>query len=293
MVKKLCALILAHHSPELLGRLLRRLDGFGVQSLVHIDRRVDIAAFLTPCAAFRDALIPERVEINWGGFSVIEATLNLIRTGLAASDATHFLLLSGDTYPVRPRTEFLDYLLSAGSHIDIRAVASTEKTYERIAHVYLPDSRIGTFLQRTADPSLGRYLTPELVGELDVIERAVELKSRAFPWRYAKGSQWWCMTRSAIESCLDLIAAHAEFVTWFKYSSVPDESFFQSLMLNFSNEPVITEPPVFTLWHLNPRPYMFKHPKDLELLGKCKTVLARKFAMDATALLNLLDGTPD
>ena len=286
---RLCALVLSHHSPELLGRMLQRLDQFGVTCFVHVDRKIAITPFKTRCEPLGAKFIRDRVEIKWGGYSIVEATLNLIEAALAGGDFTHFLLLSGDTYPVRARSEFRDYLTSRSSRIQIREVPRTEAIYQRISRVYIPDSRAGALISTGGDPSVHRYVTSDLVSEFPDIEEACALKRREFPWKFGKGSQWWSLTRAAVERCLEAIERHGDYVKWFRYSSVPDESFFQSLFLNFVTEPAITTPPVFTVWDRCPRPYIFSTAEDLVLLDRCKTVLARKFSEESIPALDQLD----
>jgi hypothetical protein len=116
------------------------------------------------------------------------------------------------------------------------------------------------------------------------------MKQTEFPWRFAKGSQWWCLTREAVEQCLSVIRRERNFVTWFRYSSIPDESFMHSIYLNFLSDPFVNHPPVFTVWHKTPRPYIFREPEDLQLLQSCRAVLARKFSADHLPLLDALDG---
>lgn len=273
--------------------MLQRLDQFGVACFVHVDAKVEIAPFRTLCEPLGASFVADRAGLNWGGYSIIEATLSLMKAALAEGDFTHFLLLSGDTYPISSRSEFREYLTSAASHIQIREVARNEITYQRIARVYLPDSIAGALVQRSGDPSVSRFVTAELVAQFPDIEEVFALKRREFPWKLAKGSQWWCLTRAAAERCLEAVERNVEYVKWFRYSSVPDESFLQSMFLNFVREPVITTPPVFTLWDRDPRPYVFETVDDFALLERSKAVLARKFSRASIPALDQLDASLD
>lgn len=290
---RMCALVLAHHSPELVGRLLSRLEQFGIASFVHVDRKADIVPFEANCQSSTTSFLADRVKLHWGGFSIVQATLNLIEAALCQGDYSHFLLISGDTYPVRGHAKFCEYLLSGVNHIEIREVAPRDAVYQRIAHVYLPDTDIGALIQRSGDPTVSRYITAEVISQFPDIQSAFALKSQSFPWRFAKGSQFWCLTRSAVEQCLKVAREEPEFVSWFRYSSAPDESFFHSVFLNFLDEPKTIVSPVFTIWDRTPRPFVFSTTQDLELLDRCRSVLARKFTGQSISVLEHLDATLD
>lgn len=49
-----------------------------------------------------DRQVSERFETSWGGISLVQATLSLLREALEDSEATHFVLVSESCVPVRP-----------------------------------------------------------------------------------------------------------------------------------------------------------------------------------------------
>lgn len=49
-----------------------------------------------------DRQVSERFETSWGGISLVQATLSLLREALEDSDTTHFVLVSESCVPVRP-----------------------------------------------------------------------------------------------------------------------------------------------------------------------------------------------
>jgi hypothetical protein len=80
-----------------------------------------------------------------------------------------------------------------------------------------------------------------------------------------------------------------DFVTWFRYSVVADEAFFQTALLNFAPDGIVDSHSVFTVWDRQPRPYVFTGLQDMETLGTSKLPLARKFTDDSHTLLDRLD----
>ena len=48
-------------------------------------------------------------EVHWGGTSVLDCEMSLIRMAYKESDADYFHLISGQDYPIRPLYQFLDF----------------------------------------------------------------------------------------------------------------------------------------------------------------------------------------
>jgi hypothetical protein len=283
---QLCALILAHKLPALLGRLVRRLGAYGATSHVHVDLHTEIAPFRAACGEAA-GFVPDRRRVVWGGYSVVEATLALIRHGLRHSHATHFLLLSGDSYPILGRAAFQDWLLTDADAIAIERVRPGSETHHRIAGTYLPDDRLGRL---GTVPDLRRYVSADLVAKFAEIGRIHAMKAAGpFPWDYGKGSQWWCLRRATLIRALDVIEDNPECVDWFRYSAVPDEALMQTILLNFLPQQPRRPSPVLTLWDRSPRPYVFQTEADLALLRSGGLPLARKFTEASAPLLDALD----
>ena len=85
-------LILCHRPPLYWLRLAERHPE--IRLLLHYDAKADIGALppLPPNAR----LLPQRVNIRWAGFSMVEATLHLMRAALADADIRFVHLVSGN-----------------------------------------------------------------------------------------------------------------------------------------------------------------------------------------------------
>ena len=283
---KLCALILAHHKPVMLGRLVRRLERAGLVAYVHIDAKANQGEFEEACRNSHPIFLTERLSINWGGFSMVEAVVRLAERALQDAALTHFVHISGDSYPIKSDAEFVASLSQDVDWIDVGEPKFDSIVYQRIARTYLPDTNIGSLKLRFEE----RFLTPEVIDRFDEIRRVFAMKtSQNFPWRYAKGAQWWCLRRKTLQECLCVIRTNYEFISWFRYSSIPDESVFNSLVLNFTDAQLSKPCPVFTIWNVVPAPYEFRSSEDIDKIRLSPLAFARKFSADADGLLRLLD----
>jgi len=215
-------LLLVHTDPQQAKRLLQRLVSVG-RCFVHVDAKSDLSAFRIEDP--RVSYVQDRVDVRWGAISQVDATLRLMRAALAGcevSQVSHFVLLSGNCYPVRPLEEFGAYSRShAGMNfIKMIPLASTRKLHERIRHFWfyedLPvDGRKFTLVR------LARGLS-QLAGKLG--RRSLSL----FPqWHF--GSQWWALNPEAVE----YLVSHPleEPVKRFlRFSKAPDEIYFHTLL---------------------------------------------------------------
>jgi len=227
----------------MLGRLVHRIERAGIVAYVHIDAKADQAEFEEACRNSHAIFLAERLPIYWGGFSMVEAVVRLAERALQNPALTHFVHISGDSYPIKSDAELLALLSQDVDWIDLAEAKFDSLTYQRIAKTYLPDTNIGTLKLSVHEQ---RYLTAEVIHRIEEIRRIFAMKaSQNFPWRYAKGANWWCLRRKTLHECLRVIQENSEFVSWFRYSSNPDESMFNSLVLNFTDAQLCNPCPVF------------------------------------------------
>ena len=99
---KIAYLILAYHQPEHVARMIGHLDDGDARFFVHIDAKVDIEPFRRAIRSPRVAFAARRREVNWGGWNMVQATLDMLEQALAADPSfDYFQLLSDSCYPIR------------------------------------------------------------------------------------------------------------------------------------------------------------------------------------------------
>ena len=109
---KIAYLILAHKNPGQLARLIAALSRPESVFYVHIDRKVKEEPFRRALQTFgADTIfVRERHTVSRGGFSIVEATLSLIRDCLAGADKVdRAVLLSGQDYPIKSCNQILQF----------------------------------------------------------------------------------------------------------------------------------------------------------------------------------------
>ena len=283
----IAVLILAHHSPDLLGRLVKRLESYGAQCFIHIDAKVDIAPFRAACSASSPIFVKPRKRVTWGGFSLVAATLSLLSAAISDTRFTHFVLISGDSYPIKPREQFRQLVMRPFEQLEHRVIPSTSPMYKRITETYFPE----TFVHFAPDEAGNSAAQPRVSKTtLMQVKRIHKMKQQGFPWRYAKGGQWWSLTAETARHCMDVIGREPELMKWFAYSAVPDEALFQTILENFGLFRIGAGMPVYTVWDGTAHPLEFSDPDHFEKLKRAANPFARKFSLkNGAQLLDLLD----
>jgi len=109
---KMAYLVLAHHDPIHLERLVKSID-YNAHIFIHLDQKTNIDSYIHIADMKSVDFIPERIKVYWGGVSMVKAILNLIKTALASKENfSHLVLLSGSDYPIKPVSTFYDFLKS-------------------------------------------------------------------------------------------------------------------------------------------------------------------------------------
>ena len=209
-------LILAHNEFGLLQTLLDCIDDVRNDIYVHIDKKV---AALPALHAKRAGLqlLTHRIDIHWGGFSMVEAEYALFEAAAAHGPYQYYHLLSGVDLPIKSQEyihafcdehngkEFIGYTLN---QLTPELVRRTQRWHLFAEHFGRKRDVFG--LVRAAG-----ILCQELLGIKR--NRNVEFK---------KGSQWVSITESLVQY---LLAKKAWVEKAFRHTFVPDECVMQTL----------------------------------------------------------------
>ena len=218
---RIAYLILAHDQPRHVGRLVEQLDDGNARFFIHVDRKSDIALFRQAITSERATLLNERLSINWGGWRMVQATLNMLRRAHSVGTSDYYQLLSDSCYPIKSNRDIAGKL-----H------ASTNN-YITINHELTPQSQRFWWIGQYHWPDLLPGRTPM---RLHKFSRRLQsrLPPRRLPrgLRLYKGWQWWCLSYECIDYILRYIESHPEVVRFFRYTRIPDETFFHTIIGN-------------------------------------------------------------
>jgi hypothetical protein len=210
-------LVLSHHKPNLVERLVARLsETRSAVTVVHHDAKA--AAEPSLPADARALFVPKPYSVGWGDLTLVTTTLRCmwwIREEI--SDVSWIVLISGQDYPaMSPRS------------LEAELLESDADAF--IGWDYIPPvaRRSSTDWQRHASR---RYYWHRVPGH----SRAVPVPRLRFFFDgigLFAGSQWWNLGRNAIDRVLDDAARSEYLLRRLRSPRVPDEAFFQTVLLN-------------------------------------------------------------
>jgi hypothetical protein len=221
----ICYLVLAHAKPNCFRRLVAEIDDGVNRVAVHVDARSDLNIF-RPCGSEHVYWVDQRVAANHHGWGIVEGTIRALRLGFTiAPDASHFVLLSGDSYPLRSQDYIRRYLCADPDaiYINLLPLPAPEvlKTLTRLTRYYINHDPRAHPLKVLPVKVAHRLLPPR---------RSYSTVMRDLP--AVCGSQWWALSASAAKFVLMEIDRRREFVDFCRHSRTPDEHFFQIILGN-------------------------------------------------------------
>jgi len=213
---KISYLILAHSNFRHLNRLIDALDDADSTFYIHIDKKA--LQDYKPHKA-NISVIPTHIDINWGGFAMIEATLALLEYGVKHTpDTDYYILISGVDYPIRSKAFLYNQLQRGKEYIDIAPLPVPYKPAERYEYYYFDYNRRNL-----------KFYNPKFL--LEVLLKKLKIKRKA-PFPVYAGSQWFALTRGCVHYILKTVNEDKRYIDFFRHTLVPDEAFFQTIIGN-------------------------------------------------------------
>lgn len=295
-------LILAHMQPGQLRRLIDRLDGPDVYFYIHVDLKSDLTSFTAAIPQQNVCWIGNRISCIWGDFSIVNATLLLIKAALKPVGQDGMcVLLSGQDYPVKSSAHIRHFFAHHAQSVFLDFKPAEEvwpdfavrTTYYKLQHS--PDKLDYTLFHKW---DVRSYLKLLFKGQLRCLSDSRVWQSRklALPLKFYGGSQWWAMPVEVLSRVYDYIRINEkELFDFFQDALIPDEFFFQSMFslpeIRLDNP--ILSPVTYVRWDgkKHPQPVVFRAGDEIELQSLPGTVLfARKFDSDIDSeILEKLD----
>ena len=235
-----CYVVVAHESSGT-ERLVRRIRALspGAAVLVRFD---DPDAF--DAAALRRAgAIPfvSRVRVRWGTWSLTEAMLEALGQAQAMTGAGHYVLISGQDYPIRDLRRWEARIAAARLDALLEPIADHPQDWRFRWHavdVTRPRHPGAYRLVRHAGWRLGTVTRPvvQILPRFTATDRHW-LIGLARPWarpprglRVTKCSQWMTLSDRALSRVLARHQADPSSANFFRTVRISDESYVQSLL---------------------------------------------------------------
>lgn len=323
---KIAYFVMSHVNPEQVARLVRALRSSNSESWVVIHH--DYSTSQLDPQTFNNIdnvhMLEQRTAIEWGGFSIIRTILNAIDWFLHGQ-FDWMVYISGQDYPIMPLQQieqFLDTTEYDGFVSAHRADASELPEavfpqwyfyhwyFYRIYKFKIPSTlvnlihaqKIKSGSSTLLNEPLKRVLRPDHILPLFRIKYSRPNRQMMFCLRPLStpftptfhcyhGSNWWTLSRRSIQYLHQFTRENSDFLRYYQHTHVPDESFFQTILLNNPSLNISDDDKRYIRWDKKPAP----HPavltaKDFPHLVSSGKHFARKLDQTIDAqLFDLLD----
>ncbi|GAB4048915.1 beta-1,6-N-acetylglucosaminyltransferase [Spirosoma litoris] len=234
---RLAYLVFVHKNPAQLGRLLDRLYTPGCTFYIHVDAKSNLTSFQTVSSQVPvESIIwlPTRTAITWGDFSLTAATLAGFDFILRQRNEPDFIItISGQDYPIVTNQVLQTWL---ADHIDQTildyALVTEDSPHilERVEQYYFSIKPHRTIVYPYANPDNWKK---------NWFNKALKLSGqyplpREFPMGHKLyfGTNWFQLKPAAARYVVEFAKSNPSYVNFSRTTMLPDEYFFQSILLN-------------------------------------------------------------
>lgn len=276
-------LILTHKNPAQVYRLIQALNSIESSFIIHVDAKVEIRPFIKFFENYPPGKIlfcPDRKNIDWGSYSMVEATMSMIHFLFQMElKADYVHLISGQDYPIKNNKEIVKFFKNNNGKNFIEFFSlPTPKWAEygmlRIRYLWCVNE-FKCIYYNDLDYKKSNNLIHHLP---DVIT----------PYG---GSQWWSLHIDCVRFLMEEYNKDNILFQFYRYTFIPDEMLFQTLILNsYLKDTVVNDNFRFIKWSngsWHPDIIGLDHFSSLKTEGK---LFARKFeSVNDKTVLELLD----
>ena len=228
---RLAHLLLVHKNPDQVNAFLKQIARDGRADVyVHVDKKSPEAVLEGIAGGPNVHVLSERIEVTWGDFSMIDATLLLLRKMRGSGRSYDFVCLNSGQ----------DLLVKDG--LAEHLARNRGAIFMDPGRIEPGDPRSSSWRIRWPRVTRNRFDSPLhpfrllRAGLGRLYSWGVNLcpNPRALPDHHVfhRGSQWFCLPGEAAGYMLDYLDRNPACYEVFKEALVPDMSFFHTLIMN-------------------------------------------------------------
>src|ERR1035437_3381799 len=288
---RIAYIILAHQRPESVVRLVRRLYAPDHGFFIHYNLRSPDTGFqhlAGSLAGQPNVTLLARHKCLWGDSGIVQAALKGIQE-MARLDFIYdyAILLTGQDYPIKSDAQIRERLASAAGGSFMEATAWPIPNWEKGRAI----KRVENFHVHLPVPAWARSLGWQPMWQHLTIPMQRKIPGGLHPYF---GCAFWYLHRSSLKCIHEQVTSHPEYLRFFRHALLPDECFFQTLLMNSKLAPTVASRTLTYIEWRPPWPGILT-VADLPRLQQSDCLLARKFdaATDGQILdqLDLLNRT--
>jgi len=267
--------IICHRNTQILRTTIDLLSDDN-EIYIHVDKKANMNDFEEYNSKVH--FVNNRIEVQWGRYSLIECTLVLLR---AIKDANfdYVCLLSGDDLPLM-NSDRIKKVFDEHAGMEFIGIQKNFNALElenrvKYEHSEFSSKRDKTIIEKVFFETIYKLFPMKLNQQYEML-----------PQLY-KGAEWFCISKSLKHYILDYLEQNEWYTEAFKNSHCGDEVFFQTIVMNshyrekvfrinsgFDDNAMALR---YIDWHTGPEYPKILTEKDLRNISDDKLIFGRKF----------------
>lgn len=223
-------LIFVHRDPDYVEKLINSLNSDRSNIYVHIDKKSEslFSSFFTKVKDYPNVHIFSEIHNNYLGIGIVQSIVFLIKESLKNEENGYFHILSGQDLLIKPINDLLDFFEENRNkcylkHYLLPYEGWSNGGLERYTYYCLNDI-LNCDSKHIFNQRLNWYFVK--------IQSVLKIKRKPLPYtELYGGSAWWSMNRDASIVLNDFFAIEENW-KYIKYTHIPDEMIFHTVLLN-------------------------------------------------------------
>lgn len=283
---KIAILMLCHKNPQQINMFLDAMKHPAIEFFIHVDKKADIVEEIEHREDIHFLPENDRVSVEWGGWNLVQAELNLFNNAIACERFDYYWLCSGQDFPIKSVDEIVTYFSTRPNSDFVNLYDSyytngghTNK-YDKRTAIKFPDAVMGTNITKR----ITKRLLVEITGGYNHTFKIFQRKNIT-GMRFYFGSQWICFSNETLRWIQKYVSENKNYNGYFRYVNTPDECYFQTLFMNSPYKEKRRDYLHYIDWSSGGNSPKTLTIDDLQKIEKSEYLMARKFDRSSFDLL--------
>ncbi|MFR0771329.1 MAG: beta-1,6-N-acetylglucosaminyltransferase, partial [Limosilactobacillus pontis] len=222
-------LILAHKNINQVIELVERLS-MTFEIYIHFDRKVTLNEDQKNSLDKAKVNYFSKYDVKWGSYSIVRATVEMMKMALKNPEIEYFHLISGQDWPLKdPKEIYKEFeddnkiYMNYWRALDMRKTGEPEIWWAKYYFNYDQVNRRTTF---------GKLYHRLLLISQTVLRVNKLKKYNVSPQEIYAGQEWVDIPRGALSYAIDYYEKHSELQKIFSTSFCSDEMWLQTILCN-------------------------------------------------------------
>ena len=221
-------LLLAHKEMPLIKELTQKLSK-SFEIYIHFDTKMQLSAADEAFLKEHKIHYISEVKVNWGSWSIGEATVRLMRLALKNPAINYFHIISGQDWVAANVEELYQHFENDSKiYMVYEKAAEVKKNGEPIIwwqKYYFNYDRVNR-------RSMFGKIYHRLLISMQTLLRVDKFKRLGIKEAIYAGANWADLPRDAVEYCLEYLESHPKFLQMLKTGCFSDEFWMQTIICN-------------------------------------------------------------